>query len=105
VRRKDEIETRQLALVLRPGFPIVRATPFKKAAQLGVARHHPGIDADGVGQDCGHIGPPRGPAVPACIIGGEPPAFLQLASGLIKGRWMDRLWGILGEIPEDKLTF
>ena len=83
VRAEDQIEARQLALMLGPGFAVIPAPAFEQPGHFLVARHFSGIDANGVGDERGHIGPPGRAAIPARIVRGQPAAFFELPSGLV----------------------
>src|SRR5208283_3804858 len=83
VRAEDQVEAAQGALVLRPALTRVRPPRLEQARHLLVSRRAPRVDADCTRDDGGHVGPPGGAAVAAGVVGGQPPALLELAPALV----------------------
>src|SRR6516164_10953077 len=102
VRREHQVEAAELALVLRPGLAGVGAACLEQSRHFGIPRHLVRVDPDRPRDRTRHVGAPARPTVAAGVIGDEPPAFLELAAGLVESRWMDRLGFVLSEVAQDE---
>src|SRR5208283_309324 len=57
------------------------------------------------GEDGRHIGPTGGAAVAAGVVGGQPPALLELSPPLVHRRRVNRLGRVLREVAEQQAAF
>ena len=88
MRRENEVEGADFALLLRPGFASVGAPRFEQVFQFVARRGARRRDPQRVGDGARHVLAKPRPFVAGGVVGGEPVAGFEFAPGRVDSGWV-----------------